>query len=124
MGLKPFNPAVHLSDVEPGFMLRLKVPHWFKRQDFIEWLNKYTNPDRWRRRHATWHTGGEPGEYSDIFITYDQGEVDDVDVLPEWAWGEITAVCEASNVGYAVIWLVNEDSDHYDIDDEEQIQPG
>lgn len=88
-------------------MLRLNVPHWYKQPDFVAWLNKYTNPSPGNRRHATWHLGGEPGEYSDVFVIYDDGEGSDFEVMPEWAWEEIERICKWKGISHAVVWLLN-----------------
>ena len=86
--------------------LKINVPQWYEREDFKKWLNKYIQPTE-LRRHATWHTGGEPNEMSDLFVTYDQGEGSDFEEMPEDCWEEIHRMCRELNVKCAVIWLTN-----------------
>jgi hypothetical protein len=81
---------------------------WFQRPDFVAWLNKYVNPPPGERRTATWHNGGEPHEYSDTFILYDNGEGSDFDVLPEDIWEAIVQICEERRLDWALIWLQNQ----------------
>jgi hypothetical protein len=69
-------------DVEKLACVKINAPHWFKRPDFRVWLNQ-NEMERARDRLATWHTGGEPRENSDTFITYNGGEVSDYQDLPE-----------------------------------------
>ncbi len=44
----------------------LNRPDWFSDPAFCAWLNGPTSK-------ATWHDGGVPGEYSDVFVTLDAG---------------------------------------------------
>lgn len=93
------------SDVEKMHCLKLNVPHWFRRGDFMEWLNT-------RRRSendpvATWHRGGKPNEYSDVFFTFDHDEGSEFNLLPEEYWEEIMRIAKERQVEWAVIWLTN-----------------
>lgn len=68
------------------FGVVLNIPEIFERADFQSWLN---NP---RNRTATWHDrGGEPGEYSDVFLLvggdYGGSDAD----MPHDVW---EAICE------------------------------
>lgn len=84
---------------------RFNVPHWFCREDFKRWLNSEHHP-------ATWHRGGEPGDYSDIFMTYDHGEGSDALAadgccIPEDCWNEICEVMKREGATFGLIWLTN-----------------
>ncbi len=88
--------------------LRINVPNWFKQLDFVEWLNNGCNSAHCNRRLWTWHTGGEPNEFSDICVTYDEGDGSDSD-MPPWAWDEICAECEKRGITFALVWMSNLD---------------
>lgn len=91
------------EDVEPIRSLRIECPAWFARADFQQYLNEY----RTTRPIATWHLGGAPGEMSDVFMTYDEGEGSEFDVLPEDIWEEICQLCTSAGIAHGVVWLVN-----------------
>lgn len=82
--------------------LQLNVPHWYIREDFQEWLVKNTK----NKQLATWHHAEVPNEYSDIFVTYDNGDGSNDD-MPIWYWDEICFVCEQRGLEFALIWLSN-----------------
>lgn len=51
-------------------VVRINAPAWFDDPEFLKWLN--------RPGTATWHRSGtEPGDYSDVFFTFCQGEGSD-----------------------------------------------
>jgi hypothetical protein len=93
-------------DVEKLACVKINAPHWFQRPDFRVWLNQ-NEMERARDRLATWHTGGEPRENSDTFITYNGGEVSDYQDLPEDVLDAIDTACRERGVNWAVIWLTN-----------------
>lgn len=49
--------------VNVNTMVTLNVPHWFRRASFIAWMLPRIGDGL-----ASWHTGGVPDEYSDVFI--------------------------------------------------------
>ena len=58
--------------------VELGLPELFEREDFQTYLN---DPDN---KIATWHTRGEePGDYSDVFVTFDNCEGSNSD-MPGW----------------------------------------
>ena len=79
----------------------LNLPELFEDEKFRAYLNDPAT------KIATWHDRGtEPGEYSDIFVTYDNGEGSNSD-MPGW-----TLVCDLMREnGYdaALVHLTNLD---------------
>jgi hypothetical protein len=84
----------------PGYTLY--APEFFEDPEFVAWLNS-----RVGKGLATWHTGGEPGEMSDLFLIYDHGEGDEADNMPEKFWDKIDKLCRDQHIGYGLIRLVN-----------------
>ena len=93
----------------------IAAPHWFKRPDFLTWLNG-ADPTRGDGTViATWHRPGQPPtEFSDIFTTYDHGEGCDQPVgdqdrpeLPQPIWDEICRICQAKGIEAAIVWIQN-----------------
>ena len=72
---------------------------------FVAWLNKRTGDGM-----ATWHTGGKPGDYSDVFIHValpDDGSDSD---MPEHCWKAILEVLRESGFEdqeEILVWLQN-----------------
>jgi hypothetical protein len=57
---------------------------------------------------ATWHRpGDEPTDFSDVFVTYDQGESGDADAMPADIWEEICHLAEEKGMTYGVVWITN-----------------
>jgi hypothetical protein len=84
--------------------IRLNRADWYKREDFLTWLNKTDST----AKPATWHISGQPaGDFSDAFTIYDQGEGPDSDLLPEDIWAEIDRACRAAGITYGIVWIVN-----------------
>lgn len=55
----------HEAQFTRGHLLvRLNAPSFFADENFRRWLNSQQHGP------ATWHQGGEPEEYSDVFIHY------------------------------------------------------
>ena len=85
-----------------GKVLRLNAPDWYERKDFLYWLNDLSKPT------ATWHISGEePGEYSDVFVTFDHGEGSDADSIPEGIWEEIKKVAAEHCFDEGLVWITN-----------------
>lgn len=86
--------------------LELSCPELFEEKAFSSWLNRMSG-----RGLATWHVQGEPGEFSDVFVTYDQGEGSDSpfnpDGMPLSVWKVICKECEKHGLQYAVVRLIN-----------------
>jgi hypothetical protein len=97
-------------EIEKLPCFRLFCPTWFNREDFQEFINTYAaiSPGLGHRL-ATWHVIGEPGEDSDVFLTYDHGVGSDWLEIPADIWVEISRVCQKASVGFAVIWLTNQE---------------
>jgi hypothetical protein len=66
--------------------LDINCPELFKDPEFADWLNRgYGGNDRTKSPCiATWHRGGAPHEFSDVFTTYDHGDGSD---SPSMTWG-------------------------------------
>lgn len=115
--------------------LKLNVPGLFADPAFAAWLNAGAAKEVRRfpghvkaENLATWHRpGAEPGEFSDVFVTYDNGEGSDGggnatgypagEGMPAPCWDKLCALVErvlpADRLGrrYAVLWLTNLDDD-------------
>jgi len=88
-------------DVSHHPCLRLNAPALFKDKEFIEWLNSDES------NVATWHQGGEPDDFSDVFTWYDSnGEGSDSD-MPEHCWKSLVKVFEDNNFQGGIAWLTN-----------------
>jgi len=92
--------------------LKINVPDLFEDEDFREWLNGLRDHPEHATKIATWHKGGIPTEYSDIFMTYDQGEgsdfgYDDQYGLPQRAQERLTVACKVANFKSGLLWLTN-----------------
>jgi hypothetical protein len=84
--------------------IRINRPAWFKREDFQNWLNDRNGPNF----PATWHRPQHPvGEYSDVFVVYDNGEGSDCESIPDDLWGEICKACRAEGVTHGIVWITN-----------------
>ena len=81
--------------------LNISAPAWFARADFVEWLNG--KGEFQKGPPATWHQGGEPGEYSDVFTTYDHGDGPDSEDLPADIWETISKMAEDNGMEYGLI---------------------
>jgi hypothetical protein len=106
--------------------LRLNVPDLFAEGNFVDWLNAGSgHSDRTQNfpKIATWHRfnrSDPPGEYADVFVTYDGGEGSDSPVgngawpsgsgMPEAAWERLCGIVEeetGSRQGCYLLWLTN-----------------
>ncbi len=88
-----------------GQFLRLNRPDWYAREDFRTFLNGITG-----RQPATWHTkGGPPDDYSDVFVTIDECEGSDTDLIPPDIWEEIVKLAEEHWHGPpdGLVWISN-----------------
>jgi hypothetical protein len=94
--------------------LRLNCPRWFRRPDFQAFLSHAGQfGEGWGL--ATWHEpGAEPGECSDIFMTFDHGVGSDYHAVPEDVWEEICQAAKAHGVEYGVIWVTNLETEEDD----------
>jgi hypothetical protein len=85
--------------------IKINAPEWFDREDFKAFLNLREESGR---TTATWHwQGAEPGEFSDVFFSYDHGEGSDWEVIPPDIWARICEIVNNERVVYALIWLTN-----------------
>jgi len=84
-----------------GRVLRIDASEWYQRKDFMDWLNS-------GKPIATWHRKGEvPGEYSDVFITFDHEEGSDRDSIPEDVWQEICRIAREQHFEDGLVWIAN-----------------
>ena len=85
--------------------LEVNLPSLFKMPAFISYLNDgmshYDKP-----LMATWHTGGKPGETSDVFIVFDHGGGANAN-MP--GWDIIVALCDAAGMEFGVVRITNFD---------------
>lgn len=81
--------------------LRINVPDLFEDEDFVAWLN---HPES---IIATWHVKGQKSnDYSDIYVSYDNGEGSDAD-MPEHCWDLICKICEEEGFRHGILHLTN-----------------
>lgn len=91
--------------------LQINAAEWYERADFLAVLNG--------GQMATWHTPGEPpGDYSDMFMTFDSGEGSNSSMgtaaiggLPEDIWAEITRLCNAHGLTYGIVRITPLEAD-------------
>jgi hypothetical protein len=84
--------------------LRINCAEWYERLNFRRWLNAGLGHGL-----ATWHPGGNVGDYGDVFLVYDVGECGEVNGCPFPAdiWEEVCRLCAEAGLSYGVIWLTN-----------------
>lgn len=91
---------------QTGALLRLNRPDLFAHDDFQRWLRAGYHQHS-RTPIATWHRGGEPNEYSDVFLVYDhelcEDISDDVNAELERLW----RVHFSTPHDYGIIWISN-----------------
>lgn len=106
--------------ISPLPIIKFNVPEWYKDRDFLTFLNS--------SRVATWHRQYcKPDAYSDVFLTYCQGERSDayypinkatdkyLDLsepedsltIPDRCWRIIHEYCQTNGIQEALIWLTN-----------------
>ena len=92
-------------DIDIVQCIKINAPEWFQRDDFQAFLNLREESGR---TTATWHwQGSEPGEFSDVFFTYDHGEGSDWEEIPQDIWSKICEIVSNMRIVYAVIWVTN-----------------
>ena len=94
--------------------LKINAPEIFTRPDFIDWLNGRRQFPGETTQVATWHTGGNPNEYSDVFIYYYEDAGGDFDASDDSGYGlpievreQLTRVCRIAAFSEGVLWLTN-----------------
>jgi hypothetical protein len=101
-------------------VLRIDAPEWYRRADFLDFLNG-RRPIQGGKPPATWHTpGAEPDEYSDVFITIDCHDMgcegsDGPPDLPEDIWEEICVAARTQHITYGLVWIANVEWDDADL---------
>jgi hypothetical protein len=97
------------SQLEQATVLKINAPHWFRRNDFRAVVES--------PQTATWWNGDPIDEWSDIFVTYDNGEGSNYGGLhgciPDDIWDEICRVWKnVCGDTYGLVWITNlEDGD-------------
>lgn len=89
--------------------IKINMPEMFADPEFVTYLN---HPDT---NIATWHYGNgrgrnkdqEPHEYSDLFLTYDNGSGSEADSMPAVWWDKICAICKETGLDYALVHITN-----------------
>lgn len=105
MTASDLNLAEPFSADATGTVLRLNMPELFAREDFQQWLSRGWNPKS-RSPLATWHRGGKPHEYSDVFIPYDHEFTEDISEEVDEILTELWARY-AGGAQYGVLWISN-----------------
>lgn len=97
--------------VERVECLKVNCPELFEDKDFADWLENRTGDGL-----ATWHQcGTEPGEYSDVFVTFDHGEGSDGGSdghpndpgMPLRCWERLVEIANQHGMEYGILWLTN-----------------
>lgn len=95
-------------------LVRINAPDWYEREDFMKWLN-HRGEFNWAHP-ATWHCSGQPpSDYSDVFITFDEGSGSDAPTteddlrpsIPEDIWKMIVAAVKAEKIDECLVWISN-----------------
>jgi hypothetical protein len=90
---------------EPRRAVVIYAAALYRDPEFAAWLNKGTG-----RGLATWHTGGAPGEYSDVFIHVALPADGSDSDMPEHCWAAIIATLRESgfdDYDEVLVWLQN-----------------
>ena len=92
-------------NTELASCLIINAPEWYERPEFLRLLNRPTG----ERQTATWHNGGQPDEFSDIFLVYDNGEGSDIfqEEGLEDIWDLICDLAQRHGMQYGVVWIKN-----------------
>jgi len=103
--------------VDPKYqpLVRIIAPEWYKREDWMAWLN-YRGPG-WVP--ATWHRSGEPANSrSDVFVHYADGDGSDaptaqdgVPAIPADIWEQLKGVAVAARYDECLFWISNEEEE-------------
>lgn len=90
-------------------LIRVDAEPWYARDDFMAWLN-----DENQTGPATWHQkGGPASDYSDVFVTFCQGDGSDAPVsvmspaIPEDIWEQLCAIAEKHGHDECLFWIRN-----------------
>lgn len=86
-------------------MLRVNMPELFENKGFARRLNEYVKGATGGM--ATWHRPGDPTEFSDIFVTYDQGEGSNVEDIPARLWKKLGRMAENQGLTHTLFWITN-----------------
>lgn len=89
-------------------LVRINAQEWYHRADWMLWLNSRTPMNH----PATWHMEGDlPGDYSDVFFTYAQGDGSDYGEgkpsIPSDIWKQICDVMKEEEIEEALVWVAN-----------------
>lgn len=86
--------------------LKINCPELFADPEFAAWVLSGSLSQSGNKL-ATWHSGPDMHEFSDVFVTYDHGDGSDADYIPEHCWAKLCETAKAAGVEYAVLWLTN-----------------
>lgn len=110
-----------LDSVETDLVLKINAPGFFTDPDFVAWLQG-RRKNQEGRKPATWHQGTPekpvpPDDWSDVFITYEDGEGSDSDAvaeagIPTHIWDVICELCKQAKFDEGLIWIKNLAIDH------------
>lgn len=92
-------------EVERAQCLRIYAPEWYLRPDFRAFLELQTGHPS--RPLATWHSGGEPHDMSDVFMTFNGGDLSEADLLPLEIVDQLLHMIENAGMTFGMIWLSN-----------------
>lgn len=92
-------------EVERAQCLRVYAPEWYLRPDFRAFLALQTGHPT--RPLATWHYGDEPHDLSDVFMTFNGGDLSEADLLPKEIADQLLQMIDAAGMKWGMIWLSN-----------------
>jgi len=98
--------------------MQINAPQWYRRADFMQYLQTALKKSRPGLGAATWHRGDRPNEFSDLFLWFSDGDGSDFGLMPEDIWTEISRICTETQFNDGILWITNltlnnmEDEDH------------
>jgi len=87
--------------------LQINAPKWYRRADFLEYLQTALRQPRPGLGAATWHRGDRPNEFSDLFLWFSDGDGSDFGLMPDDIWREICEICGAEDFNDGIVWITN-----------------
>ncbi|MBN2579380.1 MAG: hypothetical protein JXB10_10345 [Pirellulales bacterium] len=87
--------------------LQINAPQWYRREDFMRYLQQeLCRPDPGLGA-ATWHRGPRASEYSDLFLWFEDGDGSDFGLMPDDIWQELCQICQAADFNGGIVWIKN-----------------
>ncbi|NLX98611.1 MAG: hypothetical protein GXY83_20830 [Rhodopirellula sp.] len=87
--------------------LQINAPEWYRREDFMQYLQTALRQPCPGLGGATWHRGDRPSEFSDLFLWFSDGDGSDRGLMPEDIWKRIEAICDKEEFNDGLLWITN-----------------